>query len=459
MPGPSALAHVLQLKGSAGPIEVFATLVVLFSATYASAQGTSPGIETNPARKLLPIGKIILQAAVEREDKATNAGIRTSISFPLPMCGFTGGLCGAVNRDGTIAVAPEFDWVDAFHEDRALVRQTGLYGYVDTAGRLIAKPQYRIAGTFFRGYAQVDVEGTSGLIDREGRTVLEPRYGFVAPFTTDVFWASEDRSISDGVTGTEQFAGDGLSFTVVFQGVPDKKLISGGKFGLVDRTASWIRRPDVLAIRPFDPVHRAVMWAKADAGWGLIRPDGTWFVMPTFQDAHQLVDGLAPVKRGGKWGYVDRNGVLTIEPQFDLAGYFEVGRSLAPARVGKLFGLIDRSGSWVVEPKFDEIFARSAWFYSRRSIPPGGRLGLAISAAYSRSARGLWQGRCLTNRQPFAQTGGLPASSIERRTGLPGTARLCCPWWASYGGFLHATHRTSSKSAMPSAMSTRRCGR
>ena len=95
------------------------------------------------------------------------------------MCTFPGGLCGAVHRDGTIAVSPRYDWVGTFSNNRAAVRVGGFYGFVDEEGREVVKPQYRIVDNYKFGFAQVDVDGKSGLINRDGEMVIEPKYGFI----------------------------------------------------------------------------------------------------------------------------------------------------------------------------------------------------------------------------------------------------------------------------------------
>src|SRR5262249_16855426 len=150
---------------------------------------------------------------------------------------FEGGLCGALNRDGSIAVAPRFDWVDKFHEERALVRSGGLYGYVDTVGRLVVEPQYDIAGAYWRGYAEVSIDGGSGLINPEGRQVLEPRFARAHPFTADVFWVLE---------GTRQYDGQpGLADLVHYEAFTVTNDVSaGGKWGMIDRAGGWIRTPE-----------------------------------------------------------------------------------------------------------------------------------------------------------------------------------------------------------------------
>ena len=88
---------------------------------------------------------------------------------------FPAGLCGAVHRDGRVAVPPRYDWVGQFAEGRAAVRAGGRYGFVDEEGREVVKPTYRIVDDYKFGFAQVDVEGKSGVYRVvEGRAKFTP---------------------------------------------------------------------------------------------------------------------------------------------------------------------------------------------------------------------------------------------------------------------------------------------
>src|ERR1700712_674516 len=147
---------------------------------------------------LTPAGKAVLQAR--------------SQTFPLATCMFPRGLCGAVHRDGTVAVPPRYDWVGTFSDNRAAVRVGGLYGFVDEEGREVVKPQYRIVDDYKFGFAQVDVDGKSGLIDRDGEMVIEPKYGFIQAIARDRFVVSERRQLG-GMTGGEDFSGIRVAFT------------------------------------------------------------------------------------------------------------------------------------------------------------------------------------------------------------------------------------------------------
>src|ERR1700686_4391426 len=119
---------------------------------------------------LTPAGKAILQGKIAVDGQP----LTKPATFPMAMCTFPGGLCGAVRRDGTVAIIPRYDWVGTFSENRAAVRVGGLYGFVGEEGHGVVKPGYRIVDDYKFGFAQVDVDGKSGLIDRDGKIVIEP---------------------------------------------------------------------------------------------------------------------------------------------------------------------------------------------------------------------------------------------------------------------------------------------
>ena len=181
-----------------------AFVVLVLAACVVSAQ-TPGGATEQPSAKLPPAVRAILAEALATEQEIRRRGPmrvtwpyamplclsdhrRCVVTFPLPVCMFEHGLCGAVNREGSIAVAPKFDFVDEFHENRALVRLGGLYGFVDLNGKIVVEPQYALAGRYRNGYAEVDIDGKSALIDREGRQVLEPRFARAGAFARNVFW-------------------------------------------------------------------------------------------------------------------------------------------------------------------------------------------------------------------------------------------------------------------------------
>jgi WG containing repeat len=311
------------------------------------------GGDGNAAPQLSPTLRRTLEAELKRDERAKKIGVHPP-SFPLTVC--FAGRCGALNRDGTYAVPLKHNWMDRFFEGRAIVQaregKATLYGYVDEAGRVVWRPQFATAGRFSRGLAQIDFDGASGLVDRDGKVVLWPRFGFVVPFTKDLFWVTEEREVVQGNTGRTQFLH--TQPISVMNGMSDTAIRPKGRWGLVDRKGDWVRQPEFLAVGLFGPDDLGLMWAKTDAGWGLIRTDLSWQVEPQFDQAGQLSENRAVVVSQRRWGFVDESGRVVIEQRFDYA--FPFSGRYAPVRVNKRFGVIDRFGAWVVEPTYDMIY-------------------------------------------------------------------------------------------------------
>jgi hypothetical protein len=327
-----------------------AALIAIISAHEARAQDKQP--------ELTAVGKAILHGKLTVDGRL--------LSFPLPMCTFPGGLCGAVDRDGSVAVPPRYDWVGQFAEGRAAVRIGGLYGFVDEEGREIVKPQYRIADDYKFGFAQVDVDGKSGLIDRDGKMVMEPKYGLIEAIDRDRFRVSEPRQLG-GMIGGENFSGVQIKYTPSGGvSISNPGLISRGQTtGVIDNSGQWIESP--ITHREFDKEEPSIRWVEKDKLWGLARADGGWLVEPKFQQVDSLIDGLALVTMNGKVGFIDRKGNFVIEPVFDNAWRFTAGFGRTSAQRDGVYGVIDRTGAWIFRTDYQQIHPATAPGKDRKS--------------------------------------------------------------------------------------------
>lgn len=97
------------------------------------------------------------------------------------------GLWGFVDRNGNVAIQPQFKYAGRFSRERAAVQSatSELWGFIDTRGHYIVYPQYcslaafsesdGLAGVYKNGYKQGDecVGGKWGYIDTSGRFVVD----------------------------------------------------------------------------------------------------------------------------------------------------------------------------------------------------------------------------------------------------------------------------------------------
>jgi len=308
-------------------VRVGSIALLLIAVTMAG----NAGAQDKPV-DLTPAGKAILKdkIAVDGRPLYDRHGPTQPLTFPLAMCAFPGGLCGAVHRDGTIAVPPRYDWLGPFSDHRAAIRLGGLYGFVDEEGREIVEPQYRIVDDYKFGFAQVDVDGKSGLIDRDGKMVFEPKYGLIEAIGPDRFRVSERRHLG-GMVGGEDFSSARAAYTP-----------SGGmtvSIWEILRSTTDVIDISGRRIEPSD----------------VPRADGNWLVEPKFGQVDSLNDGLARATLNGKVGYIDRTGKFVIEPVFDEASPFRSGLGRAWAKRAGFVGVIDKTGSWVFRTNYQQL--------------------------------------------------------------------------------------------------------
>jgi hypothetical protein len=95
---------------------------------------------------------------------------------------------------------------------------------------------------------------------------------------------------------------------------------------------------------------------RYDGKWGYIDRNGTVVVEPQFDEAYAFSDGLGRIgvdqETVGKFGFIDATGAIVITPRFSWASDFSEGLSMTRATPGGRSGYIDKTGAWVVEPRF-----------------------------------------------------------------------------------------------------------
>ena len=244
---------------------------------------------------------------------------------------------GFVDEHGATAIAPRFDGVGDFSEGLAAVLAGGRLGYIDMTGALVIPPQFvgdRLADApFSNGLAAVtNVRSQRGYVDRHGRAVIPFRYTFAAPF-----------------------AGDRARVAVPGPG-------GALAFGYIDRAGASIVQPHFTAARDFAEGFAAVIDGSHAA---FIDPSGKAVITLESSDLPPCAgsddgmpgsfsEGLAAVRVGCQWGFIDRTGAIAIPPGYANAGRFSGG--VAPVNAGDAsqakWGYIDRQGQMIIAAQF-----------------------------------------------------------------------------------------------------------
>jgi hypothetical protein len=104
-------------------------------------------------------------------------------------------------------------------------------------------------------------------------------------------------------------------------------------------------------------------------------------------------EGLAAVRYEGQFGFIDAQGNMIIEPQFDLVGPFQFG--LSAVLVGEHVGIVNREGEFMMQPEY----ARAIPVGPQAVLVEAGSVRIPQDAEYERldydlrgnvGADGLW---------------------------------------------------------------------
>lgn len=224
-----------------------------------------------------------------------------------------------------------FDDVNSFAGGRAGVKQGKYWNFIDPDGKFISDSQYLFVGDFAEGVAAVRDKNTDG----SNRSI-----DFINDRGNVLFKSPTNIKISDGYLG--EFQGGRFTFETYsdLDMLIDVFFHNGGtSSGLRNKTIN--RNGELLesklpiiscseCICSFRDLNKTVTYREdlpfSDLSMkGFMNADQKVIVQPQLEDVGDFVEGLAFVRKNGKYGFIDRSSTFIIQPQFDLASSFYHG--------------------------------------------------------------------------------------------------------------------------------------
>lgn len=222
--------------------------------------------------------------------------------------------------------------------------QSGPYGYVGRDGKVLTPARYMYASPFDGNAALVSIEAvgfdTWAFIDREGMLMatVEATDPYIHPVLEEGMMVFTDNNdllgyvdIGNGVIFDEPNLG-GAAFRMI-----EPQFVGGGGFSC---GLAAVRRPGDSGVRYIDK-------SGKNAFPGLYRK------ATPFSDGFACVcsdDPSTGPTRISRWYYIDANGQRLGTLEFDEPGEFHEG--LAAVKIGGMYGYINTRGEWHIAPQF-----------------------------------------------------------------------------------------------------------
>ncbi len=206
------------------------------------------------------------------------------------------------------------------------VKNDNQYEYVDREGKIMINPQFSEATVFRNGFALVQTSGD------------KPQWGYIG----------EDGKYS--ITANYKSAtvfNEEIAWVISENAAPTAIDTKGAvKFTIQDAEEVRIYNEGLAAY--------STMTETGETKWGFLDKEGKVKINPQFSIVDKFSDGKCAVKNtDNKWGYIDKEGKITINYQFEDAVSFRNGKAVV--RSGGKAGLIDAKGKFLINPQFTEM--------------------------------------------------------------------------------------------------------
>ncbi len=258
---------------------------------------------------------------------------------------------GYINKTGRTIIDFQYDETLGFQNGLAGVKKGNKWGFIDEIGNLVINYQYEEVKDFtMNGLAAVKVSSSWGYINKNGTIIICVCYEIAESFSENGLafvkgWDSHKRNYEGNYI-------DQTGKVVIRSGIANSYFDIGKSFavnglaaveGILDRWG-YIDETGETAIGCSYPK----VWQFSGNGLALIKGwdmDSYEYINSTGKVVIELYkvdearpftnDGLAAVKKYGKWGFIDKTGNYVINNQYDDALNFHNG-----------FAGVKKDGKW-----------------------------------------------------------------------------------------------------------------
>ncbi len=226
------------------------------------------------------------------------------------------------------------------------------FGAIDKTGKLVIPIEFDYIDKFENGLAWAKKGNVTGYIDKTGKFVKQCDYAIMHE--------------SEGFAVVKRIGSEYKGYGIIDKNgnflLPMKyDYIGGFSEGLS------LVRPDFFEDRVYyiDKTGKKVLEIEGNSGdfkeglayirkngkYGVIDKTGKVVIPIIYDYVKDFNDGLAYVWKDDKQGYIDKNGNEVVPIKYDYIGGFSEG--LAVAIIGKKYGYVDKSGKEVIPIIYD----------------------------------------------------------------------------------------------------------
>lgn len=210
------------------------------------------------------------------------------------------GKWGIIDMEANMLIPIIYDQIDNFSEGYAKVTLNGKNGYVSTDAKIILPIEYDQAGNFKNGKVEVSKNGKWGMINHKGEEIIPLKYDQIR------------------FTNNENI--------IIVAEKSNQKL----QYGFLDLRTNGEQKINTNRYSSVSSVFiSGLLEVAANGKKGFINQDGEEVISTEYDDVGTTEEEPIAVRKGEKWGFVNKAGKIIIPFIYDSAqGFGTTGQAL-----------------------------------------------------------------------------------------------------------------------------------
>ena len=242
-------------------------------------------------------------------------------------------------------------------QNRCVIKLEGKTGYIDNLGTVVIPMIYESGIQFSEGLAAVKLNGKWGYIDTAGIKAIDFKFSGADYFSNGYACVMVDTS-----WGVSNSAGNWII-------KPTHEMVEYMNEGFIaiEKNEKWaffdLKRKKYITKFIYEDLwsyHEGLAMVKIGNNYGFIDTKGKVALDPIYRQVRMMSFscGLACVRnQEGKWGYIDKSGKVIIDYQFGEANSFRENKAFVQDNWGQPGYFIDKSGHRIFDKTFDNVWA------------------------------------------------------------------------------------------------------
>lgn len=218
-----------------------------------------------------------------------------------------------VNSDGTVYLKDKFDSIKSIDGENVIIVLNKKYGVMTLLGETKIEPKYQDMSYAFDGNYIFKQNGKYGVINLAGENIIKATYNsLIYRADAGFFEGNKSNQVDTDFIGTD--------FTVKLSGILSEINVEYGYMKIrVDDDYKYYNFKFEEKTSKELLVSNTLFLDKKDGKYGYVNKNGVVVVDYIYDDAREQNEfGYASVKKDGVWGCIDSKGKQVVKPSYTL---------------------------------------------------------------------------------------------------------------------------------------------